>query len=239
VPQSDGVAIDEKRDPFDRVFLAEPAWKQYSGVRRSRLEQSSVEDFRLFPTTTIQTTGWSPADLHRRYQPDDVPFLVDDADYLGPVLEEDILSVTSHAIEGGKYVVSGPLLKAIYRHRIQLLVTDSIATDSRCVRTGIGTPSNVSLGKQNDERSGLRVVQPCRAGDSPIVARSPRRLPQFATELTRSLASDNGGSLSVQERECICPLARPEDPLTSISPSNTDPFIEKISPMEPACILIR
>jgi hypothetical protein len=37
-----------------------------------------------------------------------------------------ILSVTSHAIEGGKSVLSGPLLKAIYRHRIQLLVTDSI-----------------------------------------------------------------------------------------------------------------
>jgi hypothetical protein len=172
--------------------------------------------------------GWSPADLHRRYQPHDVPFLVDDAGYLGPVLEEDILSVTSHAIEGGKYVVSGPLLKAVYRHRIQLLVTDSIATDSRCVRTGIGTPSNVSLGKQNDERSRLRMVQPCRAGDSPIVARSPRRLPQFATKLTRSLASDNGGSLSVQERECICPLARPEDPLTSISPSNTDPVDWKV-----------
>jgi len=41
-----------------------------------------------------------------------------------------ILSVTSHAIEGGKSVLSGPLLKAIYRHRIQLLVTDSMRLNS-------------------------------------------------------------------------------------------------------------
>jgi transposase-like protein len=43
----------------------------------------------LFPTTTKQTTRWFLDELHRRYQLDDVLFLVDDADYLGPVLAED------------------------------------------------------------------------------------------------------------------------------------------------------
>ena len=43
----------------------------------------------LFPTTTKQTTRWFLDELHRRYQLEDVLFLVDDADYLGPVLAED------------------------------------------------------------------------------------------------------------------------------------------------------
>ena len=43
----------------------------------------------LFPTTTKQTTRWFLDELHRRYQLDDVVFLVDDAEYLGPVLAED------------------------------------------------------------------------------------------------------------------------------------------------------
>ena len=43
----------------------------------------------LFPTTTKQTTRWFLDELHRRYQLDDVEFLVDDANYLGPVLAED------------------------------------------------------------------------------------------------------------------------------------------------------
>ena len=43
----------------------------------------------LFPTTTKQTTRWFLDELHRRYQLDDVLFLVDDANYLGPVLAED------------------------------------------------------------------------------------------------------------------------------------------------------
>ena len=43
----------------------------------------------LFPTATKQTTRWFLTELHRRYQLDDVVFLVDDADYLGPVLAED------------------------------------------------------------------------------------------------------------------------------------------------------
>ena len=43
----------------------------------------------LFPTATKQTTRWFLTELHHRYQLDDVMFLVDDADYLGPVLAED------------------------------------------------------------------------------------------------------------------------------------------------------
>ncbi|WP_241658400.1 hypothetical protein [Halorubrum sp. BOL3-1] len=42
-----------------------------------------------YPTATKQTTRWFLTDLHRRYQLNDVEFLVDDADYLGPVLAED------------------------------------------------------------------------------------------------------------------------------------------------------
>jgi len=44
---------------------------------------------RLFSTANKQTTRWFLTDLHRRYQLDDVVFLVDDADYLAPVLAED------------------------------------------------------------------------------------------------------------------------------------------------------
>ena len=43
----------------------------------------------LFPTATKQTARWFLTELHRRYQLDDVEFLVDDANYLGPVLAED------------------------------------------------------------------------------------------------------------------------------------------------------
>ena len=43
----------------------------------------------LSPTTTKQTTRWFLDELHRRYQLEDVLFLVDNADYLGPVLAED------------------------------------------------------------------------------------------------------------------------------------------------------
>jgi len=38
---------------------------------------------------TKQTTRWFLTELHRRYQLNDVEFLVDDADYLSPVLSED------------------------------------------------------------------------------------------------------------------------------------------------------
>jgi len=44
---------------------------------------------RLFPATTKQTTRWFLADLHRRCQLDGVEFLVDDADYLVNVLDND------------------------------------------------------------------------------------------------------------------------------------------------------
>jgi len=44
----------------------------------------------LYPTATKQTARWFLTELHRRYhQLDDVKFLVDDVDYLGPVLAED------------------------------------------------------------------------------------------------------------------------------------------------------
>ncbi|MCG1008131.1 IS6 family transposase [Halorubrum lacusprofundi] len=41
-----------------------------------------------YSTATKQTTRWFLTELHRRYQLDDVEFLVDDADYLGPVFAE-------------------------------------------------------------------------------------------------------------------------------------------------------
>ena len=43
----------------------------------------------LYPTANKQTTRWFLTELHRRYQLGDVKFLVDDADYFGPVLAED------------------------------------------------------------------------------------------------------------------------------------------------------
>ena len=43
----------------------------------------------LYPTATKQTTRLFLTELHRRYQLNDVKFLVDDIDYLGPVLAED------------------------------------------------------------------------------------------------------------------------------------------------------
>ena len=43
----------------------------------------------LYPTANKQTTRWFLTELHRRYQIDNVEFLVDDADYLGSVLAED------------------------------------------------------------------------------------------------------------------------------------------------------
>jgi len=43
----------------------------------------------LYLTVNKQTTRWFLSELHRRYQLDTVEFLVDDADYLGPVPAED------------------------------------------------------------------------------------------------------------------------------------------------------
>jgi len=43
----------------------------------------------LYPTANKQTTRWFLTGLHRRYQLNNVEFLVDNADYLRPVLAED------------------------------------------------------------------------------------------------------------------------------------------------------
>ena len=52
-------------------------------------ETNEILHFRLFPTATKQTTRWFLTELHRRYRLDNVEFLVDDADYLVNVLDED------------------------------------------------------------------------------------------------------------------------------------------------------
>ena len=43
-------------------------------------ETNKILQFRLFPTTTKQTTRWFLAELHRQYRLDGVEFLVDDAE---------------------------------------------------------------------------------------------------------------------------------------------------------------
>ncbi|GAB7011482.1 IS6 family transposase [Halorubrum trueperi] len=43
----------------------------------------------LYPTATKQTMRWFLIELHQRYQLNNIEFLVNDADYLGPVLAED------------------------------------------------------------------------------------------------------------------------------------------------------
>jgi len=52
-------------------------------------ETNKILQFRLFPTATEQITQWFLAELHRQYQLDNVEFLVNDADYLVTVLDED------------------------------------------------------------------------------------------------------------------------------------------------------
>lgn len=52
-------------------------------------EMNEIFHVSLFQTANKQTTRWFLDELHRRYQLDDVRFLVDDADYLGSVLAED------------------------------------------------------------------------------------------------------------------------------------------------------
>jgi transposase-like protein len=61
-------------------------------------ETNEILQFRLFPTTTKQTTRWFLTELPRRYRLDSVEFLVDDADYLINVPEEDgcRFQMTSH-----------------------------------------------------------------------------------------------------------------------------------------------
>ena len=78
---ADQLAVDEKviRINGDDYWL-------YGAVDP---ETNKILQLRLFPTTTKQTTRWFLTELHRRYQLDNVEFLVDDADYLVNVLEED------------------------------------------------------------------------------------------------------------------------------------------------------
>jgi transposase-like protein len=52
-------------------------------------ETNEILHVSLFPTANKQTTRWFLDELHRRYQLDNVLFLVTDADYLGSVLAED------------------------------------------------------------------------------------------------------------------------------------------------------
>jgi len=78
---ADQLAVDEKM-----IRLHGQDHWLYSAVDPQTNEILHVS---LFPTTTKQTTRWFLDELHRRYQLDDVLFLVDDADYLGPVLAED------------------------------------------------------------------------------------------------------------------------------------------------------
>jgi transposase-like protein len=52
-------------------------------------ETSEILHFRLFSTMTKQTTRRFLAKLHRRYRLDTIEFLVDDADHLVDILDED------------------------------------------------------------------------------------------------------------------------------------------------------
>ena len=78
---ADQLAVDEKviRVNGDDYWL-------YGAVDP---ETNEILQFSLFPTTTKQTTRWFLAELHRRYRLDGVEFLVDDAEYLVNVLDED------------------------------------------------------------------------------------------------------------------------------------------------------
>ena len=78
---ADQLAVDEKM-----IRLHGQDHWSYSAVDP---QTNEVRHVSLFPTTTKQTTRWFLDELHRRYQLDDVLCLVDDAEYLGPVLAED------------------------------------------------------------------------------------------------------------------------------------------------------
>ncbi len=77
----DQLAVDEKM-----IRLHGQQFWLYGAVDPHTNE---ILDLSLYPTATKQTTRWFLTELHRRYQFDDVKFLVDDAGYLGPVLAED------------------------------------------------------------------------------------------------------------------------------------------------------
>jgi transposase-like protein len=78
---ADQLAVDEKM-----IRLHGQQFWLYGAVDPQTNEILHVS---LFPTATKQTTRWFLDELHRRYQLDNVLFLVDDADYLSPVLAED------------------------------------------------------------------------------------------------------------------------------------------------------
>jgi len=78
---ADQIAIDEKVIRINGVEF----WL-YGAVDP---QTNEILHFRLFSTTTNQTTRWFLTDLHKLYQLDDVEFLVDDANYLVNVLSED------------------------------------------------------------------------------------------------------------------------------------------------------
>ena len=78
---TDQLAVDEKM-----IRLHGHEFWLYGAVDPQTNEILHVS---LFPTATKQTTRWFLDELHRRYQLDSVVFLVDDANYLGPVLAED------------------------------------------------------------------------------------------------------------------------------------------------------
>ena len=78
---ADQLAVDEKviRINGDDYWL-------YGAVDP---ETNEILQFRLFSTATKQTTRWFLTELHRRYRLDNIEFLVDDADHLVNVLDED------------------------------------------------------------------------------------------------------------------------------------------------------
>ena len=78
---ADQLAVDEKM-----IRLHGQEFWLYGAVDPHTNEILHV---RLFPTANKQTTRWFLAGLHRRYQLNDVVFLVNDADYLAPVLAKD------------------------------------------------------------------------------------------------------------------------------------------------------
>ena len=76
----DQLAVDEKM-----IRLHGQKFWLYGAVDPQTNEILHVS---LYPTANKQTTRWFLTELYRRYQLNNVEFLVDDADYLGSVLAE-------------------------------------------------------------------------------------------------------------------------------------------------------
>jgi len=81
IVSKDQPAVDEKTIRFhgQRFWLYDPA-DPYS---------NEIHHLSPYQTASKQTTRRFLTELHRHYQFDDVAFLVDDADYLSPVLGKD------------------------------------------------------------------------------------------------------------------------------------------------------